>query len=143
MIKSENWQKHLFLPMYICRKHRSPQIRKMGPFSNLPNTNENLVLLFKRNARRAHVKKNTNSYLIIFLVNIWNQGKKIQDKHGQWQKHGKNVRLDSVKYGHFILILIDQITIFSLIFQRLSLRNNISLKKPNSVFDGLLKMIQA
>ena len=61
--------------------------------------------LFKQNVSSAHIKKNhiTESYLVKFLINIWNQGKNLHDLRGQ--NPCKNVDLCNI--WPFIIIFTD------------------------------------
>ena len=71
----------VFLLLDIYRRHLSLPVQKMCPVLDVPLMGENIIISFQVLLfENIHI---TKSYIIEFLVNIWNHGKNLQDLSGQ------------------------------------------------------------
>ena len=70
----------VFLLSHMYRRHLSPPVRKMCPVLDVPLMGENIIFV-SLNVSSAHVRKYT--HIIKCSVNMWHQGKNLQDLSGQ------------------------------------------------------------
>ena len=74
----------IFLLLHIYRRQLSLPVRKMCPIPDVPLMDENMIFSNKMFEVLIFEKiHNTESYINLFVVNIWNHGKKLQDLSGQ------------------------------------------------------------
>ena len=65
----------VFLLLHIYRRNLSPPVRKMCPILDVPLMDENIIFFLSNKTFQVLIFKNihkTKSYIINFLVNIWN-----------------------------------------------------------------------
>ena len=65
----------------------SQQVRKMCPILDAPLIGVNMIIFVKEHVSRAHIRKCTLTitkyYITNVLVNIWNQGRNLQNLSSQ------------------------------------------------------------